>query len=64
EITITYPATAGNGTLILAPRDGAAALANGTIPTNPIVWNCNSAASTKAGTKGTLLAKYAPAECR
>ena len=68
EVTVTMNATAGNGTLILAPRDGAsvggAALAAGTIPVNPIVWNCNSVASTKDGTKGTILAKYAPAECR
>jgi type IV pilus assembly protein PilA len=68
EITVGMNATAGNGTLVLAPRDGAsvggAALAAGTIPTNPIVWNCNAAGSTKDGTKGTILAKYAPAECR
>ena len=66
EVTITYTATAGNGTLILAPMDGntANALVSGTIPTNPIVWNCNSANSTKAGTNGTLLDKYAPANCR
>ena len=64
EITITYAATAGNGTLVLAPRDGAGPLVNGTVPTNPITWNCNSAASTLAGTAGTLLGKYAPAECR
>ncbi|MFN3786658.1 MAG: pilin [Thiothrix sp.] len=67
EITITYAPSAGNGSLVLAPRDGGAAggaLESGTIPTNAITWNCNSAASTKAGTKGTLVAKYAPAECR
>ncbi len=64
EITITYTATAGNGTLILAPRDGANALAAGTLPTNPITWNCNSVGSTLVGSKGTLLAKYSPAECR
>jgi type IV pilus assembly protein PilA len=64
EITITYPATAGGGTLVLAPQDGAASLTNGTVPTNPITWNCNSASSTTAGTKGTILSKYVPAECR
>ncbi len=67
EITVGYTANAGNGTIVLSPRDGGAAgaaLASGTIPTNAISWNCNSAASTKAGTKGTLLAKYTPAECR
>jgi type IV pilus assembly protein PilA len=68
EITITYPASAGGGTVILAPRDGANPLAGtataSTVPVNPITWNCNSAASTKAGTAGTLLGKYSPAECR
>ncbi len=66
EITITYTGTAGGGTLVLAPRDGngGAALTSGTIPTNPIVWNCNSAGSSKAGTNGTLQDKYAPANCR
>jgi len=43
--------------------DGAA-LASGTVPPNVITWNCNSASSTKVGTKGTLVAKYSPAECR
>ncbi len=64
EITITYAATAGNGTLILAPMSDGAALASGTVPPNVITWNCNSASSTKVGTKGTLVAKYSPAECR
>jgi hypothetical protein len=56
--------TAGNGTLVLAPRDGGAELVAGTIPVNPITWNCNAVGSAKGGTNGTLLAKYAPAECR
>jgi type IV pilus assembly protein PilA len=67
EITITYTATAGGGTLVMAPRDGGNAgnaLAAGTIPGNNITWNCNSVGSTKAGTKGTLLDKFAPASCR
>ena len=67
EITIEYTSAAGGGTLILAPRDGGpagAALASGTIPTNAISWNCNSATSSKAGSKGTLQGKYAPSECR
>ncbi|MBW8370053.1 MAG: pilin [Thiobacillus sp.] len=64
EITITYPATAGGGTIVLAPRDGAGPLVAGTLPVNPITWNCNAVGSTLPGTAGTLLAKYAPAECR
>ena len=65
EITITYTSVAGAGTLILAPRDGAAALASGTIPTSgSISWNCLAAGSTKDGTAGSLLGKYAPSDCR
>lgn len=71
EITITYSATGGNGTLVLAPRSGGpagAALAgtasSSTIPADAISWNCNSAGSTKSGTLGNILAKYVPAECR
>lgn len=64
EITITYTAAAGGGTLVLAPRDGADALTAGTIPTNAIAWNCNAAGSTKGGTAGSLDAKYAPSSCR
>ena len=66
-ITITYAANAGGGTLVLAPRDGGAAgaaLAVNTIPTNALTWNCNALGSAKAGTIGTLLAKYAPSNCR
>jgi type IV pilus assembly protein PilA len=73
EITITYSVTGGNGTLILAPRSGGptgAALAGtataSTIPADAISWNCMSAGATaaKSGAKGTILAKYVPAECR
>lgn len=72
EITITYTDRAGGGTLVLAPRDGGpagAALAGtdtaSTVPSQGnITWNCLSASSTKAGTKGNLAAKFAPAECR
>ena len=73
EITISYqPNVAQGQTLILAPVDGGA---NGTplagtatastVPTNAITWNCNAAtASGRVGSVGTLLAKYAPANCR
>ena len=74
EITITYTSSIDNGaTLILSPRDGGTASTTGltgtttssVIPTaGSISWNCNSAASTKAGAKGTIQAKYVPAECR
>jgi type IV pilus assembly protein PilA len=64
EITIVYQTAAGNGTLILSPRDGAAALVSSVVPTHPITWNCNSASSTTGGGKGTIDSKYVPAECR
>jgi len=65
EVTITYSAAAGNGTLILAPRDDAAALAAGVVPASgSITWNCNAAGSAKAGAAGTIEAKYVPSDCR
>lgn len=68
-ITITYTARAGGGTLILTPSYGAGVgLAAGTIPTEAIKWDCGAAGHTAAtnylGGAGTLLAKYAPANCR
>lgn len=65
EITIAYtPASGANGTLVLAPRNGAAALTNGVTLVGNMRWNCNAAGSTKGGANGTLLAKFAPADCR
>jgi hypothetical protein len=29
-----------------------------------VVWHCLSADSAQSGTKGTLMSKYAPSECR
>jgi type IV pilus assembly protein PilA len=56
QITITYSATAGGGTIIMVPTSGGAALAAGTIPGGgSINWTCNT---------GTLVAKYRPASCR
>ncbi|MGB1562358.1 MAG: pilin [Sinimarinibacterium flocculans] len=55
QITITYTATAGNGTIIMTPTAGGAALAAGTVPNDAIAWACTS---------GTLQDKYRPANCR
>jgi type IV pilus assembly protein PilA len=55
QITITYTANAGGGTIILIPTAGGAALAGGTVPASNIAWDC---------TTGTLAAKYRPASCR
>ena len=72
-ITVTTTAAAGNGTIGLNPFTGAVgsevALPTGTAaftpPTDSLKWNCKVAGSTKFGAiTGTLLAKYAPAECR
>ena len=68
EIVITYPPAVSPGaTLVLAPRQGSAAgaaLVAGTPFTDAMVWNCNAAGSPRAGSVGTLAARYAPAECR
>lgn len=64
EITLTMTPSAGNGTLVLAPRDGSAALTPGAIPVNPIVWNCNAQGSAKGGAQGSLPSRFTPPECR
>lgn len=56
EITITYTAAAGGGTIIMVPTSGGAALAANAVPAGgSINWAC---------TTGTLAAKYRPAQCR
>lgn len=55
QITITYSASAGAGTIIMVPQAGGAAIAAGTPPTSAITWTCNT---------GTLDAKYRPSNCR
>lgn len=77
-ITATTTATAGNGTLIVSPYTGGTdafgtggapmALAVTGLPlSNPISvikWRCKAFGAIGYGTAGTLLAKYAPGECR
>ena len=73
-ITVTYNAAVVGtaNTLILNPLDGAAVFTGGTatastIPTSgSVAWNCTSAGTptTTVGAKGTILAKYVPANCR
>jgi type IV pilus assembly protein PilA len=55
QITVTYTAAAGNGTIVLIPTSSGAALAAGTVPGSSITWGC---------TTGTLLSKYRPSVCR
>ena len=72
-ITMTTTAAAGGGTIGLNPYTGAAgaetALPAGTAaftpPSDSLKWSCKVVGSTKFGAiTGTLLSKYAPAECR
>lgn len=57
QITITYTARAGGGTIILDPTVGSAndPLAVSAVPSDRIKWDC---------TGGSLDQKYRPAECR
>jgi type IV pilus assembly protein PilA len=55
QITVTYTAKAGNGTIILIPTSSGAALAANAVPGSSIDWTCTS---------GTLVAKYRPSQCR
>src|SRR5690606_1171394 len=40
QITITYPAAAGNGTISMPPASGGNGIKAGTVPPNNIVWKC------------------------
>lgn len=69
EIVVTYRASLlpGEPTLVLSPRQGSdtgPALVAGTIYSGALIWNCNASGSTRPGTAGTLIARYAPAACR
>jgi type IV pilus assembly protein PilA len=55
QITITYTAAAGNGTIILVPTSSGAALAANAVPGSSINWAC---------TTGSLVSKYRPSICR
>ena len=66
-MTITYNAAASGLTMALVPSSGTTVLAAGTIPASAIKWTCYALG--KASVDGytnaaTILAKYAPAECR
>ncbi len=55
EISVVTTARAGNGTLLLTPTAGGAALAAGTPPDGVIQWACSSA---------DILQKYLPSSCK
>ena len=60
QITITYTAAAGSGTIVMTPTAGGALLSGtasaSTVPTaGSVAWSC---------TGGSLAAKYRPAQCR
>jgi type IV pilus assembly protein PilA len=67
NITVTYAATASGQTLQLTPTSAGAILAAGTIPGGALKWTCyalGKAVVDGATNAATLVAKYAPAECR
>jgi type IV pilus assembly protein PilA len=55
RITIRFTRSAGNGTLVLRPTIGGVALSAGTRAAGAVTWDC---------TRGTLQARYRPANCR
>jgi type IV pilus assembly protein PilA len=77
-ITATTAAAAGAGTLIVSPYTGgtdvlgtagvalptAVTLTPIAPPATTVKWRCKAAGASGFGTAGTLLAKYAPGECR
>jgi type IV pilus assembly protein PilA len=68
-VTITYPAAAGNGTIIITPTSSGAALAGtasgSTVPPGgSINWSCANNGVALTTLTGTLVAKYRPAQCR
>ncbi|MEB2347038.1 MAG: pilin [Comamonadaceae bacterium] len=66
-IEVTYQAAASGQKLQLWPSSNGAVLAAGTIPASTLVWTCyaKDKAALYGQTNGaTVLAKYAPAECR
>ena len=68
KITVTYTSAVATGspTLVLIPSASGAALSVNSAPGAPIQWTCAAVGKTVAvGTNNaTLLAKWAPAECR
>ena len=70
-ITVSTTAAAGGGTLTVMPNVAGAALPVGTAsftpPAGAITWRCAAAGATTLAvgqTAGSLLARYAPSECR
>ncbi|GGJ96971.1 pilin [Pseudomonas matsuisoli] len=47
-ITVDLTTAAGGGDLVLTPTSNSAALAAGTIPTQPIVWTCTGTNTNKS----------------
>jgi type IV pilus assembly protein PilA len=72
QIIMTYNQNLTNSaapqTLTLVPAAGGVAIANGVTPVAPITWTCYAAGKAVVGPAPTvvptLLAKYAPSECR
>lgn len=67
-VIVTYSAAASSGVALLVPSSAGAALIAGTIPSAAVNWTCyakdKAAIDGATVTAASLLAKYAPAECR
>jgi type IV pilus assembly protein PilA len=67
SMLVTYQAKSSGQVLEMWPSSNGALLAAGTIPASTIQWTCyalGKAAVNGATNGATILAKYAPAECR
>lgn len=70
EIDVTTTAAAGGGLLAVVPTSNNAALVAGTPADAPVLWTCyavgkaTATGSVAPTTAPSLLAKYAPSECR
>jgi type IV pilus assembly protein PilA len=67
QMIVTYNAAASGQILQLTPSANGALLVAGTIPSTTIRWTCyalGKAAVDGATNSATILAKFAPAECR
>ena len=67
SMLVTYASSASGQTLQLTPSSNGAALAAATIPASTIVWTCyakDKVAVDGVTNSASILAKFAPAECR
>ena len=66
-MVVTYAASASGQTLQLSPSSNSLPLLAATIPASTIIWTCYASGKADVATianGATILAKFAPAECR